>query len=199
MRLHRIGDKIIDRDRLVNIISEILHRRTIGATQQEVAVALGLERAFVSHLEGLGEVRRGNRIAVIGFPIANKEELESIAQTFAVDYVYLLSEKERREYVHRRSGAEMFNELLEMLASLKDYDVVIFLASDKRVAHLEKILDREVIGIPLGSSPIRRDRKVKPGILYDVLESITEGKDLSIEADSKRKFRIFKKKPSGKG
>ncbi|MBE0446545.1 MAG: transcriptional regulator [Actinobacteria bacterium] len=199
MRLLRIGDKIIDRDRLVNIISEILHRRTIGATQQEVAVAMGLERAFVSHLEGLGEVRRGNRIAVIGFPIANKEELESIAQTFAVDFIYLLSEKERKEHVRRRSGAEMFNELLELLASLKDYDAVVFLASDKRIATLEKILDKEVIGIPLGNSPIKRDRKVKPGILYDVLESVTEGKELSIEESGKRKFRFFKKKPSGKG
>lgn len=196
MRLLRIGDKIVDRDRLVNLISEILHRRAIGATQQEVAVAMGLERAFVSHLEGLGEVRRGNRIAVVGFPIANKEELENIARAFAVDFIYFLSEKERREYVRRRSGTEIFNELLELLAGLKDYDVVLFIASDKRIAALEKILDREIIGIPLGNSPIKRDRKLKPGILYDVLSNITEGKKLNSEEGSKRKLRIFKKKSS---
>jgi len=194
MRLLRIGDKIVDRDRLVNMISEILQRRAIGATQQEVAVAMGLERAFVSHLEGLGEVRRGNRIAIIGFPISNKEELEDVAHKFAVDFIYLLSEKERKEYVGRRNGIEIFNELLELLASLKDYDVVVFLASDKRIAMLEKILDKEVIGIPLGNSPIRRDRKVKPGVLSDVLTSITGGKEISVEENSKRKFRIFKKK-----
>ncbi|MDP2210626.1 MAG: hypothetical protein Q8J63_02670 [Candidatus Aquicultor sp.] len=195
MRLLRIGDKIVDRDRLSNIIGEILSRRAVGATQQEVALSLGVERAFVSHLEGLGEVRRGNRIAVIGFPIANKEELESVAGKFAVDLVHFLSEKERKDYVLRRSGAEMFNELLELLAGLKDFDVVVFLASDKRIAMVEKILDREVIGIPLGNSPIKRDKKVKPELLYDVLESVTDGRGLSLETGRKRKFRVFKKKP----
>lgn len=197
MRLLRIGDKVVDRDRLTNIIGEILQRRAVGATQQEVAMSLGVERAFVSHLEGLGEVRRGNRIAVIGFPIANKEELEEVAHEFAVDLVYFLSEKERKEYVLRRSGAEMFNELLELLAGLKDFDVVVFLASDRRIAMVEKILEREVIGIPLGNSPIKRDKKVKPGMLRDVLENVAEGREMSVEASGKRKFRIFKKKPSG--
>ncbi|MCL6471288.1 MAG: transcriptional regulator [Firmicutes bacterium] len=194
MKLHRIGDKIIDRDRLVNIISEILHRRAVGATQQEVAIALGLERSFVSHLEGLGEVRRGNRIAVVGFPIANKEELEKVAQEFAVDFIYFLSDTERKEYVRRKSGAQIFNELLALLAGLKDYDVVVFLASDKRIAMLEKILDREVVGISIGSSPIRRDRKVDQQALHDVLAGVTEGRERNSEDYSKRKFRIFKKK-----
>ncbi|MBS3908341.1 MAG: transcriptional regulator [Actinobacteria bacterium] len=195
MKLLRIGDKIVDRDRLSNIIGEILNRRAVGATQQEVAFSLGVERAFVSHLEGLGEVRRGNRIAVIGFPLANKEELESVAGKFAVDLVYFLSEKERKDYVLRRSGAEIFNELLELLASLKDFDVVVFLASDKRIAMLEKILDREVIGVPLGNSPIKKDKKVKPEVLCDLLESITDGRGPSLETSRKRKFGVFKKKP----
>ena len=195
MRLLRIGDKIVDRDRLSNIIGEILTRRAVGAAQQEVALSLGVERAFVSHLEGLGEVRRGNRIAVIGFPIANKEELESVAGMFAVDLVHFLSEKERRDYVLRWSGAEIFNELLELLAGLKDFDVVVFLASDKRIAMVEKILDREVIGIPLGNSPIKRDKKVKPEVLRDVLESVTDGRGPSLETGRKRKLRVFKKKP----
>jgi len=199
MRLVRIGDKLVDRDRLSNIITEILHRRAVGATQQEVALSMGVERSFVSHLEGLAEVRRGNRIAVIGLPIANKDDIENVAQDFAVDFVYILSEAERKEYVGRKSGAEIFNELLDILASLKDYDVVIFLASDKRIATMEKILDREIIGVPIGNSPIRRDRKVDPKMLYDVLTNVTEGKEPGDEAYSKRKFRIFKKKPQGRG
>lgn len=194
MRLLRIGDKVIDRDRLVSLISEILHRRAIGATQQEVAISMGLERAFVSHLEGLGEVRRGKKIAVIGFPIANKQDLEQVAQSYAVDFVYFLSETERKEYVRRKSGAQMFNELLELLADLKDYDLVVLLASDKRIATFEKILDREIIGIPIGSSPIRRDRKVKPELLAEVLSKVTDGKGMDIETHSKRKFRVFKKR-----
>ncbi|HEY3375635.1 MAG TPA: hypothetical protein VGK02_11345 [Candidatus Aquicultor sp.] len=197
MRLLRIGEKIIDRDRLTDVVGEILHRRAIGATQQEVAVAMGLERAFVSHLEGLGEVRRGNRIAVIGFPIANKEELEHVAHEHAVDFVYLLSETERNEYVHKNSGAELFNEILELLARLRDFDVVVFLASDKRIENLVKILDREVIGVPIGDSPIKRDRKVKAEVLSEILSKVSEDKGLDIETGSKRKFRIFKKKSSG--
>lgn len=194
MRLLRIGDKIVDRERLSSVISEILRRRAVGATQQEVAMALGLERSFVSHLEGLGEVRRGNRIAVVGFPIANKEELEEIAQDFAVDFVYFLSETERKEYVRRKSGAQIFNELLSLLASLKDFDLVVFLASDKRIAMLGKILDKEIIGVSIGSSPIRRDRKVDPQVLRDVLENIIDGREPDGEGQVKRKFRIFKKK-----
>lgn len=194
MRLLRIGDKIVDRDRLVSIISEILHRRAIGATQQEVAFAMGLERSFVSHLEGLGEVRRGKRIAVVGFPIANSEELEKIAQSFAVDFVYFLSERERREYAHRKTEADLFAELLELLASLKEYDVVVFLASNKRIATLGKILDREFIGISIGNSPIKRDRKVKPELLFDVLSSLAEGKKVDVNLyDKKNKLRMFKK------
>lgn len=195
MRLLRIGDKIVDRDRLVNIIGEILHRRAIGATQQEVAMAMGLERSFVSHLEGLGEVRRGNRIAVVGFPIANKEELEKVAQSFAVDFVYFLSESERKEYARVKTGADIFNELLELLASLRDYDVVVFLASNKRIDTLAKILDREIVGVSIGNSPIKRDRKVKPELLFDVLSSLDVGNKLDANArDKKKKLRIFKKK-----
>jgi hypothetical protein len=198
MRLHRIGDKVIDSEKISSLISEILQRRAIGATQQEVALAMGLERSFVSHLEGLGEVRRGNRIAVIGFPISNREELYGVSESFGVDFVYLLSESERKDYVGRRSGAQLFNELFDLLANLCNYDIVILLASDKRIANLSKILNRDIIGITIGDSPIKRDRKVEPEALADILTKITEGKELDNEAYSKRKFRIFKKKPSGK-
>jgi hypothetical protein len=198
MRLHRIGDKVIDSDKIATLITEILQRRAIGATQQEVALAMGLERSFVSHLEGLGEVRRGNRIAVLGFPVSNRSELFEVAQSFGVDFVYLLSESERRDYVGRRSGSQLFNELFGLLASLRDYDIVVFLGSDKRIADLSKILNREIIGLEIGSSPIKKDRKVDPEILIDILAKITEGKEIDSEAYSKRKFRIFKKKSSGK-
>jgi hypothetical protein len=60
------------------------------------------------------------------------------------------------------------------------------MASDKRIANLSKILNRDIIGIELGGSPIKRDRKVNPEILADILEKITEGKELDSEAYSKR-------------
>jgi hypothetical protein len=198
LRLHRIGDKVIDSEKISNLIAEILSRRAVGATQQEVAVAMGLERAFVSHLEGLGEIRRGNRIAVIGFPVSNKDELHEVAHAYGVDFIYLLNESERKDYVGRRSGAQLFNEIFDLLANLRDFDIVVLMASDKRIANLSKILNRDIIGIELGDSPIKRDRKVDPETLADILEKITEGKELDSEAYSKRKFRIFKKKPSSK-
>jgi len=194
MKFLRIGDKIVDRDRLVNIVSEILQRRAVGATQQEVAAAMGLERSFVSHLEGLGEVRRGKRIAVIGFPISNREELEEIAQSYAVDFIYFLSEKERKERVFRKTEAEVFDELLELLAGLRNFDVVVFLASSKRIDILARILDKEIVGISIGESPIKRDRKVKPEILKSVLSSVVSGGGLNADSYSSCKFRIFKKR-----
>ncbi|MCL4499757.1 MAG: helix-turn-helix transcriptional regulator [Chloroflexi bacterium] len=196
MGLHRIGDKIISNDRLASLIEEILKRRSAGATQEEVASKFGIQRSFVSNLEGLGEVRRGRRIAVVGFPISNKEEVDALANEFAVDYVYLMNEDERVEFALKKSGAEIFNEVLSMLANLKGFDVVIVMASDWRISTLQKILDREVYGIPIGRSPITESKRVDPAVLREVLASVAEGK--IGERGRQRKFRIFKKESRGR-
>lgn len=70
--LVRIGDKVIDRARLHRLIDQALDLRAGGASQQEVADRLGTDRTFVSRLETLGELRRGRRIGLVGFPVANK-------------------------------------------------------------------------------------------------------------------------------
>lgn len=196
MRLLRIGDKVINYDRLVNLVGEILDKRAVGATQQEVAESLGLERSFVSHLEGLGEVRRGHRIAIAGFPVGNKKEVEEVAHECGVDFVYLLSEDERKRFARLKTGAQIFNEVLEVLGSLKAYDTVVVLASDRRIRMFERILDREIVGIPIGRSPIRKDREVDPVRLREVLGHLTNDGERR-ERGRKRKFRIFKKGSRG--
>ncbi|MDI6689494.1 MAG: transcriptional regulator [Actinomycetota bacterium] len=147
MELIRIGEKIISRDRLLKLVSEILHRRSRGATQQEVASVLGVERSFVSHLEGLGEIRRGKRIALIGLSAENRTQIEEIAREYAVDFISLPGE----DYFTSpgRDPVELFNQVLEILTKLKEFDLVILLTPDKGLSLLEKVLDKEVVSIPL--------------------------------------------------
>lgn len=187
----RIGDKLISRERLVGLVGEILEQRANGATQAEVASVLGVERAFVSHLEGLGEVRRGHRIALVGFPISNKDEVGQVATHYGVDFVYLLSEADRQELAEEMTGAQIFNEVLDTLSQLKEYDIVVLLASDARIATFQRILDRDVIGIPLGVSPLTNDRKVDTGELTAVFESLL--REVGGARGRKRKFGLFQK------
>ncbi|HDP70318.1 MAG TPA: transcriptional regulator [Actinobacteria bacterium] len=199
MDLIRIGSKVISRKRLTELVADILKKRSNGATQAEVASNVGVERSFVSHLESLGEVRRGNHIALIGFPVKNKREVKKVAKECGVDYVYLLSEKERVFFADK-GGVFVFNEVLDILAKLQKFDIVIFLASDKRVKSLGEILNGEVIGIPLGKSPIKIDKKVDVEELGDLLRNIIGVKEgVRVEKGRKRKSWIFKKKPSSKG
>ncbi|MHB0977560.1 MAG: transcriptional regulator [Candidatus Aquicultorales bacterium] len=197
MGLLRIGDKVISNDRLASMIDQILARRSVGATQEEVASEFGIQRSFVSNLEGLGEVRRGRKVGIVGFPISNKEEVELLASEFAIDYVYLMNEEERVEFGRRHSGAEVFNEVLAVLAELKRYDTVVIMASDWRISTLGKILDRDVYGIPIGQSPITESKVVDTSQLREILASVV-GDDGRSERGRKRKFRIFKKESRGR-
>ena len=159
MRLYRIGDKIVSREKLLDAIDEILDDREAGATQEEVARTHGVQRSFVSFLESLGEVRRGARVALVGFPVANAAEVKELADTKAVDFTLVFSQAER-ESIESGSASDVFNRLLETLATLRDYDVIVLMASDWRIELIERILGREVIAIELGHSPIREDVSV---------------------------------------
>lgn len=200
MELLRVGDKIISRERLMALINKILKLRITGSTQQEVAETLGVERSFISHLEGLGEIRKGRKVALIGFPIGNKDQVEKVAKNAGVEFVFLLNDRERREFVKQDSGIELFNQLLEIIAKLKQYDLVIFLGSDMRVSLVERILDREVVGIPLGTSPITDDIHIDLDELKLMLDSLILKKKwgISTERGRQRKFRLFKKKSHGR-
>jgi len=170
MDLIRIGDKLISRRKIQRAIDRILERRAQGLSQQDVAAEMGIDRAFVSHLERLGEVRRGRRIALIGFPVKNKDELAALAREEGVDFVLLLNNAERWSYVEGVSGAELFNRVMEIIARIRECDQIVFLGSDMRIRWMESVLGTDrVIGIELGPSPITEDRYVPPERVRDVL------------------------------
>ncbi len=172
MDFFRIGKKLISKSKIDNAINKILQMRVKGLTQEEIAKELGIERSFISRLEKLGEIRKGRRIALIGFPVKNKEELEKIAKEKGVDYILLLTQREREVFISKKSGARLFNEIVDLIASLASFDVIIFLGSDRRVKLVEDIFKREVIGISLGPSPIREAKYVNPELLKNVIENI---------------------------
>jgi len=171
VRFFRIGEKVVSQEKLFDALTDILTDREAGATQEEVARTHGVQRSFVSFLESLGEVRRGARIAVVGFPVANAEEVRALAERHGVDFTLVFSQAER-ETIEGSSGGEVFNRLLETLATLRDHDVTILMASDWRIELIERILGREIIGIPLGQTPLREDVPVDIAELDQVLAGV---------------------------
>lgn len=174
MDLIRIGNKLIDRNRIIRRIDELLRLREAGKSQQDTANALGVDRTFVSRVEALGEVRKGNKVALVGFPIKNKQELERAARDAGVDFVLVFTEEERRRFAQQTSGAELVNELMQITADLKSYDVVVFLGSDMRIALVEAMIGKEaVVGIEIGRSPIKEDVWIDIEPLRAMLQNLT--------------------------
>jgi hypothetical protein len=171
VRLYRIGDKVVSEDKLHDAIRAILEARESGATQEDTAQTHGVQRSFVSFLETLGEVRRGDKVALVGFPIANAEEVTELARTHSLDFVLVLSQDER-ESIESGDATRVFNQLLQTVAALKDYDTLVLIASDWRIHTMERILGTEVIGIPLGVSPLRTDVPVDLDELDRVLTTV---------------------------
>jgi ABC-type Na+ efflux pump permease subunit len=171
MRFYRIGEKVVSRDRAIDAVERIFESREAGATQEEAARRAGVTRSVVSFLESLGEVRRGPRVALVGFPVANGDEVREVAERHAVDFVLVVSQAER-ESIEAGSSANVFNRLLETLATLRDYDTVVLVASDWRIATIERILGSEVVGVPLGASPLREDRVVDVAELDELLAGV---------------------------
>jgi hypothetical protein len=171
VRFFRIGDKIVSREKLVEQITDILRDREGGATQAEAARSHGVERSFVSWLETLGEVRRGRRVGLIAFPVANRDEVEALAVEHGVEFTLIMSQAER-EAISSGRGDAIFNQVLETLATLKDFDVVVLLASDWRIDTIEKILGREVVAVNLGHSPLKQDVTVDLVELDGILDGV---------------------------
>ncbi len=171
----RIGEKLVDRERLYKAVDKILELRSRGLSQQETADQVGIDRAFVSRLESLGEVRKGARVALVGFPVGNKDEIRKVAEEEGIDFVLLLNDEERWAYLKNKSGQEVFNEIMSVITQLKSYDAVIFMGSDMRVGLVESILGDRVVGMVIGTSPIRGDKHVDPEALREVVRRITAG------------------------
>jgi phosphoglycolate phosphatase-like HAD superfamily hydrolase len=172
MRFYRIGDKVVGRDKIVDEVGAILVDRERGATQHDAAAAHGVDRSFISWLENLGEVRRGKRVALVAFPVENVAEVKQACDDHGVELALVLSQAER-EGLEAGRADQMFNMVLDTLADLKDFDVVIILASTKRTGAIEKILGREVIARTLGPSPLRHDVHIDLEELTDLLDAVT--------------------------
>jgi len=172
MHFIRIGEKVISKEKINREINKILELRVEGITQEGVARKIGVERTFVSRLESLGEIRKGKRIALIGFPIRNKEELTKLAKEIGIEYVLFFSQKERYEFINKKSKLELFDKIMEVIVQLSDFDLIIFLGSDRRVPLIEKIFSVQVIGKVIGHSPIKEDKYVSPEKILEIVKDV---------------------------
>lgn len=181
MEIIRIGEKLINTKKINLTLEQIFNLRSQGFSQQETARRLGVDRSFISRLETLGEIRRGMRIAVVGFPVANKEELQEMLQQEAVEYILLLSDAERWDLARNKNGLELFNYMMEVVAELRNYDVVIMIGSDYRIKVAEALLGREVVGFQIGTSPIQGDRKVDIKKLRWLIQHLATDEEMESE------------------
>lgn len=172
MHFIRIQDKIISWQKIEKVLQRALQMRERGFSQQEVADRLSIDRTFVSRLESVGEIRKGQSIACIGFPILNKDEIEVLLEKEGLDFILLMTEKERLDFVNLRSGKELLNELMDLTGKVRKYEVVICIGSDERIRLIEGVLDTEVISIEIGISPITEDKWVNPQEIKKILKSI---------------------------
>ena len=168
----RIQDKIISWQKIETSLQKILQMRARGFSQQEVADRLNIDRTFISRLEGLGELRKGQSIACIGFPLSNKEEIQSILEKEGVEYILLMTEQERQDFINKRSGKELLNVLMDLITDARRYDVVICIGSDERIKLMEGVLDGQIISVEIGTSPITEDKWLDPAIIREILKSI---------------------------
>ncbi|HHY95380.1 MAG TPA: helix-turn-helix transcriptional regulator [Firmicutes bacterium] len=168
----RVGEKVISRQKLAEVTDRILEMRAGGLSQQEVADRMGVDRTFISRLETLGEIRKGRTIAMVGFPVENRAELEEVARQEGVDFTFLLTDRERWEFLENKTGVDLFNQIMSIIYTVRQHDVVILLGSDMRVRLMKGLVNKEVIEIPLGSSPMTRGAWVDPERVRTVIRSV---------------------------
>lgn len=172
METFRIQDKIISWPKIEKSLKKALLLRSRGFSQQEAADRLGMERTFISRLEGIGELRKGQSVACIGFPILNKEEINDLLEKEGVDFIFLMTEQERQDFINDRNGKEMLNELMSLIAQSRAYETIILIGSDERLKLLEKIIDGQVITIEIGPSPLTEDKWVDPEVMKKILRTL---------------------------
>ncbi len=167
--LVRIGEKIISMRKIRDSVEKILQMRSSGLSQQEAANLLHLDRTFISRLESIGEVRKGKKIAVFGFPLLNKDEIEKISAEHGVDFIWVMNETERWNLVKDKSALDFFNQLMELIAKLQSYDIVIIIGSRRWLKVAGALLNAELIFMELGQSPIIGDRELNPDSFRETL------------------------------
>lgn len=170
----RIGEKIVSVDRVKRLLDRILSLRAEGLSQQEVARRLSIDRSFISRLEVIGEVRKGKRVAVIGFPVANRDELEKICRDRGLEFTLLMTNRERWSMADGKQAVDFFNEVLEIIARLRNYEVLVMVTSEKWYPLAEALLDCQIVYLNLGSTPVQQDCHVDPGQFRALLEQVVD-------------------------
>lgn len=163
-------------ERIHRSVDLILKLRQEGLSQQEVADRLKVDRTLVSRLESLGEIRKGARLALVGFPVSNGTELTKIADKEGVEFIFLMNEEERLRFLKEKSGAELINEFMGIVSKLEGFDAVIFIGSDMRIKMVEAILGPKLISWEIGISPIKEDRWVNPEQLRQLIRQLKSTK-----------------------
>lgn len=169
MDLIRIGDKVVSRKKIEKAIDEIIKLRTLGLSQSDVGERMNIERTFISRLEGLGEIRKGQSIAAVGFPIKNKQEVEKVLKEYGVEYYLLMSEEERNNFVNQSNGPTLINYMMELINKFRSFDTVIAMTSDYRNKIIKDMLDNQIVEIDIGKSPLKEDVSVNIDMLVDIL------------------------------
>lgn len=170
--LIRVGEKLLNRQKIERSIDRILELRAKGLSQQQAAAELGIDRTFISRLETLGEVRKGRSIALIGFPLGNKQELSELAVAEGLEFTLLMNNDERWHFVRDQSGSDLLAQVMQVLAEVRRHDVVILIGSRERNAAAAALVDSEVFAIELGRSPILEDKYVDPERLREVIRML---------------------------
>lgn len=170
--LFRIGEKLVSLRKILERVEKILNMRSRGLSQQEVAAYFKLDRSFISRLENMGEIRKGRKIAILGFPLKNKEEIRKIAEDKGVDFIWLMNEEERWKLVEGKSALDFFNQVMDLITELISYDLVVLIASRKWLKLGEALLDGEIFFLELGESPITEDKELSPELFARVLEHL---------------------------
>ncbi len=171
-RFFRVGEKLISLDKTTRIAEKVLELREQGFSQQETSRRLQLDRSFVSRLESIGEIRKGNRVAVIGFPLANSAEITELCRVYELDFYLILNNSERWAMVQDQQALDFFNRMLDLVARLRQFDVMIMVTSEKWYKLAEALVDIQIIHLDLGPTPIEEDRYFATKRLEDILGQV---------------------------
>ena len=172
MDLIRVGDKLVSKRKIAGTIDRVLSLRSEGLSQTEAANAIGIDRSFVSRLETIGEIRKGSKIGLIGFPVANKDELIELCQRKALDKYWIMNDEDRWEYIDKQNGRSLLNEFTTIISEWGSLDYVIFIGSDLRIKMMEPVFGSKGIGIEIGKSPIKEDVELDLVYLGDLIDGI---------------------------
>jgi len=170
----RIGNKIVSRAKIEEVLDKILYWRGQGFSQQEVARKLALERSFISRLEKIGEIRKGRRLAVVGFPLENKLEITEIAKQSGAEFVWIMNNKERWDIMSELSALDFFNYIMENLSRLQEFDGLVLVTSQKWHQLASAFLNIPLVFISLGESPLNKDCRIDPNKISSILQKMTE-------------------------